>query len=80
MWWVGHPANEMYWPVSNYMFPDGPIQMAYVEFDINTRFDLRDQINFFCCHEDRLMELDVNFDVLDYNVVGHKFPYQAKSL
>ena len=65
MWWVGPPANKMYWPISNNMFPEGPKQMAYVEFDINTRFDLRDQINFFCCHKDRLVELDINFDIMD---------------
>lgn len=65
MWWIGPPTNEMFWPISNHMFPNGPKQMAYVHFDINTRFSLRDQINFFCCHEDRLSELDSNFSILD---------------
>ena len=50
MWWIGPPANEMFWPISNYMFPHGPKQMAYVEFSIDSRFSLRYQINFFCCH------------------------------
>jgi FkbM family methyltransferase len=63
MWQIGPPTNEMYWPVSNYIFPEGPKRIAYVEFYINTRFNLRDQINFFCCHEDRLIELDAKFDV-----------------
>jgi len=65
MWWIGSPSHKMFWPISNNMFPDGPKQMAYVEFDLETRFDLRDQINFFCCHKDRLSELDAVFDILD---------------
>ena len=65
MWWIGPPANQMFWPISNSMFPNGPKQMAYVEFDINMRFAIRDQINFFCCHEDRLLELDAKFDALN---------------
>jgi len=64
MWWIGAPTNKMFWPVSNYMFPDGPKQMAYVPFDPDTRFSLRDQINFFCCHEDKLSELDGNLGIL----------------
>ena len=67
MWWIGAPTNKMFWPISNYEFPNGPKQMAYVPFDIKKRFSLRDQINFFCCHEDRLSELGNKFIVLTHN-------------
>ena len=65
MWWIGPPSNKMFWPESHRMFPDGPRQMAYVELDIDMRFTLRDQINLFCCHKDRLSELDAHFFVPD---------------
>lgn len=64
MWWIGVPTNEMFWPVSIQIFPDGPKKIAYVPFEQDTRLSLRDQINFFCCHEDKLSELDSNFDIL----------------
>ena len=65
MWWIGAPSNEMFWPISHQAFPKGPRQMAYVPFDPETRFSLRDQINFFCCHEDSLDEVESAFNVLD---------------
>ena len=65
MWRIGPPTNEIFWPVSHQMFPDGPKQMAYVELDINKRFALRDQINFFYCHKNRVSELDGYFGDCD---------------
>lgn len=65
MWWIGAPTNELFWPLPHQAFPKGPRQMAYVPFDPETRFSLRDQINFFCCHEDRLSEVEQTFDVLN---------------
>ena len=63
MWLIAAPTNDFYWPGPHQPFPEGEKKMAYVPFDIGTRFSLRDQINFFCCHEDRLDELEQLFDV-----------------
>jgi len=65
MWWIGAPSNQLFWPKPHQAFPKGPRQMAYVSYEPETRFSLRDQINFFCCHEDRLGEVGGVFDVLD---------------
>jgi FkbM family methyltransferase len=64
MWWVGAPSNKLFWPRPHEVSPKGQRTMAYVPFDRETRFKLRDQINFFCCHEDRLDEVEKAFDVL----------------
>ncbi|MDA1023360.1 MAG: FkbM family methyltransferase [Proteobacteria bacterium] len=65
MWWIGAPTNKLFWPKPHQAFPKGTRQMAYVPFDPETRLSLRDQVNFFCCHEDRLSEVGHVFDVLD---------------
>jgi len=65
MWWIGAPTNKLFWPIPHQAFPKGTRQMAYVPFDPETRLSLRDQVNFFCCHEDRLSEVGQFFDVLD---------------
>ncbi|MCW9034036.1 MAG: FkbM family methyltransferase [Rhodospirillales bacterium] len=65
MWWAGAPTNKLVWPEAHEPFPEGPKLMAYVPFDIEQRFALRSQINFICCHQDRLSELENIFDVMD---------------
>jgi len=65
MWWTGTPTNQLVWPKAHEPFPPGPKVMAYVPFDIKQRFNLREQINFICCHQDRLDELGQIFDVMD---------------
>ncbi len=65
MWWIGAPTNKLFWPATHQAIPKGPRQMAYVPFDPETRFLLRDQINFFCCHKDRMDEIGHAFDILD---------------
>jgi hypothetical protein len=64
-WWIGAPTNELFSPGPYQNFPAGPKLMAYVPFDIETRFELPDQINFFCCHQDRVGELEHLFSVMN---------------
>jgi len=64
-WWIGPPTNEIFHSGPYQGFPTGPKLMAYVPFDIEKRFELPDQVNFFCCHKERLSELEGLFDVLD---------------
>ena len=61
MWWIGEPSNQMYWPISHHLFPKGVRTMAFVPFNIEFRFSMRDQINFFCCHNDRMEEFEQLF-------------------
>ena len=39
--------------------------MTYFPFEIESSFALRDQINFFCSHEDRMGAVDYTFNLLN---------------
>jgi len=70
MWWIDAPSRQLFWPKPHQPFPQGIRKMAYVPYVAETRFSLRDQINFFCCHEDKLGEVEGLFEVMDQPAIN----------
>jgi hypothetical protein len=50
------------WPGPHAPLPGRDHALALVPFAPEARFDLRDQVNVFACHRDRLGELDAVFE------------------
>jgi FkbM family methyltransferase len=55
-------GGSLAWPGTHAPLPPGDHALALAPFAAEARFDLRDQVNVFACHRDRLGELDAVFE------------------
>jgi hypothetical protein len=57
-------GGSLAWPGPHTPLPGGDHALALAPFAAEARFDLRDQVNVFACHRDRLGELDAVFEAV----------------